>query len=426
MSKQRTITLPTLEPWQLDVWNEMKESKGSGKMFVVKAKRQIGKSLLASLLLIKFALEQKTTNAIVEPTLNQSRRVFKQITSMMEGSQTIKNANASLLTIDFVNGSELIFKSAEQKDSLRGYTISGLLVIDEGAFIQDDIYDTIFPWVDANNAPVLIISTPLFEDGMFFKLYSDKNTISFDWSKYDTSKYLPKEKLLQYKETLSVNKFKSEYLGEFITEGSYVFGDISKCISNNILSKDNIFLGIDWSSGIGSDYTFLTFMNEHCQVTRLEYFNNLEPTEQIDRIANYINQERALKKIQVEMNSIGAIYYDLLKRKVSSNIEIVCFNTNNDSKRRIIEQLVTAFQNKDITIPNDDVLISHLQHYAIEKTTKGYTYNAVSGYHDDGAISLALCYDLFKHNNGSYKVHFGHSKRKPTLQEKREKTYMVS
>ena len=167
----KTIQFPKLTPWQEDVWNALENSRGSGKVFIVKAKRQVGKSILAAIELIKFAIEKPSINIIIEPTLTQSRRVFKDIQRWIEPSNLVETFNTSLLEIKFKNGSEIIFKSAEQRDRLRGYTVTGLLVIDEAAFITDDVIDIVFPWVDANNAPVLLISTPLFKSGRFYTLY---------------------------------------------------------------------------------------------------------------------------------------------------------------------------------------------------------------------------------------------------------------
>ena len=216
------LILPKLEEWQQDVYDAIKPEGG---IYVIKSKRQIGKSCLAAVLLIEMAFKKVCISVIVEPTQAQSRRLYKQIVNMMEKSGLIKSANSQLLTIEFTNGSELLFKSAEQKDALRGFTVSGWLIIDEAAFIDDDIFEILFPTTDANNAPILIISTPLFCSGQFYELYTrgingDSRIMSFNWSLYDTSKYLPKEKLEYYRNTLSPLKFRSEYLGEFIAEGS--------------------------------------------------------------------------------------------------------------------------------------------------------------------------------------------------------------
>lgn len=395
-----TIQFPPLEIWQKVVYDDIHNAKGSGDIYVVKSKRQVGKSCLAALLLIEYALKEKCISVVVEPTQAQSRRLFKQINDMMSKTGLVKSANSQLLTMEFSNGSEILFKSAEQRDALRGFTVSGLLVIDEAAFIPDPIFEILYPTCDANNAPILVISTPLFCSGEFYNLYTrgmngDKHTKSYNWSEYDTSKYLSKEKLEHYRETISTLKFKSEYLGEFISEGSYIFGDINSCIySKRAADVKPVYAGIDWGAGNGGDFTVLMFMDRNGIITDIYAFNDLGPVEQIGKIAGIINSKPSIKTVCVEMNSIGTIYYDMLKKEIKTNIRK--FITTNDSKRDIIEQLITAFQTQKVGIPYDEELILELQHYTMEKTTKGYTYNGADGVHDDYVIALALAFDTYK------------------------------
>lgn len=390
-----TLRFPPLEEWQQPVYNDVHKSYKTGEIFVVKSKRQIGKSILACVLLIEFALTQKCTSVVIEPTQAQSRRIFKQIQNMLASTDLIKTANSQLLIMEFTNGSEILFKSAEQRDALRGFTVSGLLVIDEAAFIPDSIFEILYPTTDANNAPILIISTPLFCSGEFYNVYmrginfEDRYT-SYNWSLYDTSKYLSAEKLEQYRNNLSPLKFKSEYLGEFISEGSYIFGDLSYCVKES--SDSAVYAGIDWGAGNGGDFTVLTLMNDKGGVTEIYAWNKETPVVQLDKIAEIINRKK-IKVTCVEMNSIGTIYYDMLKKKVTC--EIRKFTTTNESKREIIEKLITAFQTNEIAIPDDEELLRELQHYTVEKTQKGYTYNGADGIHDDYVISLALVYDTY-------------------------------
>lgn len=388
------IIFPKLHKHQRVVYDAVINDNGAGNIYVVKSKRQCGKSFLASLILIYFSLNKRdTTSLIVEPTLNQSRRVFKEITKMLEGSNIIKNANQSLLSIDFINGSEIIFKSAEQYDAIRGYSVSGILIVDEGAFIVDDVYEILFPVRDAHNAPMLVISTPLFCDGYFYRLFTSTNSKSYDWCDYDTSYFLSDEKLEQYRNTLSELKFRSEYLGQFITDGGYVFRNITNCVlSDSIVKGEPVVCGIDWAVGNDGDDTVLSLLDANANAVDFIRINNMSPVEQIDTIVNKLNTIQSLKKVVVEQNSIGNVYFDMLKHKYSRHSIITKFNTTNESKRRIIEQLATAFQNENIHIPNDRELINQLQHYAVEKTAKGYTYNG-QGAHDDYVMSLAMAYD---------------------------------
>ena len=388
------IIFPKLHKHQRDVYDAVVNDNGAGDIYVVKSKRQCGKSFVASLILIYFSLNKKDTiSMIVEPTLNQSRRIFKDIVKMLDGSGIIKNANQSLLSIDFINGSEIIFKSAEQYDAIRGYSVSGILIVDEGAFIRDDVYEILFPVRDAHNSPMLIISTPLFCDGYFYRLFTSTNSKSYDWCDYDTSMFLSDEKLEQYRNTLSDLKFRSEYLGLFITDGGYVFRNITKCVlGDSDITGEPVCVGIDWAVGNDGDDTVLSLLDANANAVDFIRLNNMSPVEQIDTIVNKLNTMPSLKKVVVEQNSIGNVYLDMLKHKYSRHSIITKFNTTNESKRRIIEQLATAFQNESVHIQNDRELINQLQHYAVEKTKTGYTYNG-QGAHDDYVMSLAMAYD---------------------------------
>lgn len=388
------IIFPKLHKHQRDVYDAVVNDNGAGDIYVVKSKRQCGKSFVASLILIYFSLNKKDTiSMIVEPTLNQSRRIFKDIVKMLDGSGIIKNANQSLLSIDFINGSEIIFKSAEQYDAIRGYSVSGILIVDEGAFIRDDVYEILFPVRDAHNSPMLIISTPLFCDGYFYRLFTSTNSKSYDWCDYDTSMFLSDEKLEQYRNTLSDLKFRSEYLGQFITDGGYVFKNIAKCVlSDSDITGKPVVCGIDWAVGNDGDDTVLSLLDANANAVEFVRLNNMSPVEQISTIVNKLNTMPSLKKVVVEQNSIGNVYLDMLKHKYIRHSIVTKFNTTNESKRRIIEQLATAFQNESVHIPNDRELINQLQHYAVEKTKTGYTYNG-QGAHDDYVMSLAMAYD---------------------------------
>lgn len=396
------VEFPYLYPHQQDVFTAIKEDNGRGRSYVVKAKRQCGKSILAITLLLYFAFKNDgSIGYCLEPTLHQGRLIYKNLINSLGGEESpaIRSSNATLLEVEFINGSRILFRSAEQKQALRGATVKkSILVLDEASFVEDEIIDILLPIVDANKCPVLFLSTPLFESGRFYERYKEglsKNdfTVSFNWGDYDLSAFLSPEKLEYYRDTLAPLKFKSEILGEFISEGSYIFGDLNPCIQagGELLGKP-AYAGIDWSAGGGNDYTVLTLMTEKRQVVECLSYKDFDAVDLVEELARII-KEKNLKKVQVELNSIGSVFYDMLKKKLPAGI-LKGFSTTNESKRRIIEELIKAFQKKSITIPPDRELKKELQHYTMEKTAKGYTYNGADGVNDDYVISLALAYDL--------------------------------
>ena len=98
--------------------------------------------------------------------------MFNDFMKAIGDSGVVEKANESLLHIRFINKSEILFKSAEQEDALRGYTVSGLLVLDECAFIPRKVIDILLPTTTVHKASILICSTPLTTDGYFYEMYA--------------------------------------------------------------------------------------------------------------------------------------------------------------------------------------------------------------------------------------------------------------
>jgi hypothetical protein len=135
----------------------------------------------------------------------------------------------------------------------------------------------------------------------------------------------------------------------------------------------------------------------------IKYWRDFDSVDLIDAISAELNARKSLKLCQVEKNSMGKVFMDMLKRKVRKGL-VREFITSNESKRRVIEQLITAFQQGQITVAQDRELVKELQVYQVESTPSGQvTYNAPSGAHDDAVISLALSYDLAKKRAGESK-----------------------
>lgn len=392
--------------WQQEVINEVSDSHGSGKRFVVVSGRQRGKTAMIIVILIMMSLKKKGISILIEPTIAQSMRVFEQIKDALEGTRLLKKANGSSLIIILCNGSEIWFRSTAQRDGLRGMTCSNILVLDEAAYMTDDMIQIILPVVNVHKCPVLMASTPLFASGYFYEMFCEgingnPTVKTFEWylDKYDMSDFITDEQYKFYERTYSKQQFQAEILGKFVKDKSFVFGDFTKCIREPEDKKVK-FMGIDWGTGQNGDSTVVTMMNTNNEVIKIWETNNLAPTEQLKMIALLINQHNELDTVLVESNSIGTVYYDSLMSLVDDNKKALIekFNTSNESKREIIENLIKAFSKNEIGIIDDDKLKIQLEHYQIEKTKTGYTYNAPKGMHDDYVMSLAICYHAGNNN----------------------------
>lgn len=400
--------------YQLKVHTAMNDSYRSGKIFTIKAKRQVGKSFLAENELLRFAINYPgSVNCIVEPTLGQSRKVFKELVQAVIDSDILRRKNETLLELEFNNGSSILFRSGEQMDSLRGFSVSGLLVLDEAAYLKDEVFEIIKPTTDVWNAPILIISTPRFREGFFYECFKkgfdgnfSKYYQSFDWALEDTSMLLSEDKLEMYRLTTSKNKFRTEYLGEFADDDGCLFNNISNCIIDKKPEYHNLYIGVDWATGSGKDYTCITALNENGQMVFIKYFNDKTPTEQVDLLTNIFTEYQGfIKIVQVEQNSIGSVFYDMLVRK-NPKIRIIRFLTTNKSKADIVNKLQAALENEKIGLLKDDKLLNELRLYeaSYNPKTGNVSYNAPSGFNDDTCISLMLAYDALNTNKGTYNI----------------------
>lgn len=418
-----TYNIKGIKPYyhQKVVINELKDNP-LGKIVVVNSSRQKGKSYMVSNLLIYYASRRCGNKCFyITPTLKQARSLFELIVKGIIDSGIIKSKNKTELTITFINGSVIYFKSAEQRDALRGFT-ADFLAIDEAAFIPDDIFYLILPYTDAKKAPMLITSTPFVKEGFFWKYYNyglsrTHNCITIDWAdeefKESIEQILPPDRLEEYRQTLPKNVFLSEYMGHFLDGEGSVFEDIRKHIKQAVISPtDKLYCGIDWANQGDNDYTVLSVFNQKGEQVLLRYWNRKTPLGQIHLI--YKELEPYLKQIAVivcETNSIGTPYTDLLKEKSQIMAQkIRDFNTSHTGKNSLVVNFQAALEKEGITLLDDKEQIRQFSVFTanFNPKTRNITYSAPNGLHDDIPMATMFAYDGLKNGQatGNYVIGF--------------------
>lgn len=410
------VQLYTPQPYQRAVVDGL-TANWEDSFHFVKAVRQCGKSVMLENLLTKYSLKTpKQTSILISPTLKQSRKMFKSIVKKFSQTQVFYGSNATDLEVAFINKSQIIFLSAEQGDNIRGFTVTknAILAIDEAAYISDDVFYTATPFVNANHAPIVCVSTPRFKQGFFYEFFNDglagkHNIHSYDFTEYPNP-YLSKKKLEMYRSKMPLNLFRADYLGEWMEAMSDVFGDFKRILNNSVTIDGQYTAGIDWGVGKNaksddSDQTALSIFNSMHQQVRLYHFNDLDETTTINRLVAAL-KENQVRKVVVETNSIGNVYLGLLKKAIQAAglpCQVIEFVTSNDSKRQIIEALIVDVQNRTIQLLDDAEQSLQMSAYTMERTPSGkITYNAAPGYHDDCIIATALAIHGTK--RGSYNI----------------------
>ena len=406
-----TITLPKLYQWQSDVFIGLKHH-WKDSIHVVKSRRQCGKSMLAELVGMFYCIQNKNFRYyIISPTFNQADKMLTEIWKMCKGQPFYYKKNDIKRQLLFRNGAEIRLFSAEQGvEALQGYTCE-LLVIDECAYMSEDIIDAVMPYVNVSKGPIVMFSTPRTKSGQFYNYYSMgmspelNNIYSYDWVNYDVSELLSPAKLELYRKTVDPLKFKTYYLGQFLDNESDFFGDFSQCVKDKPnMCMEQVVFGIDWAGATGGDYTAISIIGLSGQLYDIKYFNDKDPKQTIAEILRLVAQYKP-KKVTVETNSIGNIYFGLLRDELKMrNVPLVGFYTDNTSKDKIISKLQVAFQNNKIKIYTDYELMDELQYYELTYSKTGKrVFNAKAGHHDDVLMSLAIAYNSI--NSGNYDVY---------------------
>lgn len=301
------------------------------------------------------------------------------------------------MRIEFITGSTIQFYSAEQGDNLRGNTFD-YLICDEFAMYPPTFWDEILrPTVLVKGKKVLLISTPRGKQNQFYLLHQldGQNPLykSFTMTSYDNP-IIPKSEIDDARLTVPDMIFRQEYLAEFIDGGTILFKDLQFVSAES--KDDNNFAGID--VGRADDYTVLSIYNSEGKMFYCERWRQMEWASIVRCVKEALIANR-VREADIEVNSIGDAVYEMLRNELNNtSININPFVTTSKSKQDIIEQLMVANQNKEISIMPHDWLQKEFEMFTYEYNAKARTikYSAPSGFHDDGVMASAIGYNCYK------------------------------
>lgn len=371
-----------------------------------------GKTVLAEIMLIEYLFKPNTYNVYISPTFQLGRKVYTEITKMLEGKGVIKKANASTLTIETIYGSTLQCHSIEAYTSIRGTTVSGILILDECAYYPDVLpngeepfSNVIYPIIKARKPKVLCISTPRGKRGMYWQLYlravnGEKGYREITSTIFDDS-LVSEEEINEIKRNISDIAFRQEFMVEFLDSSLTFFKDYQDCFSDFTFNeKEKIHIGCDLSAN-GEDATVVTLINESMQVKQYVIEGTLDV--KYNKIANIINSVPNLVAAYLENNGVGAPMIGEIKKLVRHKSKIYEFTTTNSSKEEIVSDMAVKIANKEIHFNNDDNgLFAELGSFIVKYTKSGrMQFEAQSGKHDDRILSACIalrCKNDIKNN----------------------------
>lgn len=369
--------------------------------------RQSGKTVWAELILLEYLLQKNRFSAYISPTFALGRQVYKNIVKLLESTNFIYKANSTTLTIETIFGSTLQFFSVDAYTSIRGNTITGILICDEAAYYPtvlpngEQIWDNvIMPITKAKCSHVVFISTPHGKSGFFYEMYQralecekeGKRTYRQITRTIMDDNLVSEEQRNEIRKTISDLAYRQEFMCEWIDDANSVFTGFAACFKDyEYDTKQKQWGGIDLNS-VGTDDTVLTFINEK-QQTKQYIIKGATMNEKYDKIAYYINNAKNLKYVYCETNGVGAPIYEEIKKRLRIKHKLMEWTTTNNSKVDIIDALEVEIQNERIDFEEtNETLFKQFSTFGYTLTkTKKVSYAATGANHDDCVMSMAIC-----------------------------------
>ena len=360
-----------------------------------------GKTLFAEIMLIEYLCKPNKFNAYISPSFSQGRKVYRELIELLSPSGIITKANSSTLTIETKYGSTFQAFSMETPNSIRGYTVSGILVMDEVSFFPDTLPDGSEPWssvimpvTKARKPKVLVISTPKGKRGLFYEMYlrgvaQEKGFREITATIYD-DKLVTEEEIEDIKRRVSPMAFEEEFMVKFLDSSVTFFRGYENVFSDYVYNENvKQWIGIDLSAN-GEDATIVTKVNELMQVKQYKVEGTLD--SKYRQIADIINSTSNLKMSYLEINGIGAVMLNEIQKLVSDKSKLREWTTTNQTKEKAVSTLAMAIANKEIHFSNEDKeLFSELGTFIVKYTKTGHMqFEALSGHHDDRIMALAI------------------------------------
>jgi hypothetical protein len=227
----------------------------------VVAGRRFGKSYIsvAELLNAAIGTDKKTgkvntgkTVVYVAPTFAMAKQIAWKTLKEFAPKSYIKRTNESELLMEFINGSEIYLKSAENYDSLRGLSLS-YVVIDEVADINVDAWKLVLrPALSDQRGDALFIGTPKGSSNWFYDLYiqglgSRPTWKSFHYTTLEGGNVDPEE-VEEARGDMTEKDFLQEYEASFESSSSRVVYNFDLEGNVSDISEDlggELLVGVD-------------------------------------------------------------------------------------------------------------------------------------------------------------------------------------
>lgn len=210
------------------------------RMKVVAAGRRFGKTYTAITAMAKVARFPNRKVLYVAPSFRMAKQIaWQDLKDQLYDRRWVKRVNESDLTITLINGSQIMLRSADNPDSIRGIGVD-YVVIDEAADIPD-LENTwlacIRPTLADREGGALIIGSPKGRD-YFYDLFNNARTQD-NWESWQFTTAaggnVSEAELAQARADLDTRTYQQEFEAQFVSITNLIYYSLG---DENVKTQD--------------------------------------------------------------------------------------------------------------------------------------------------------------------------------------------
>jgi hypothetical protein len=319
--------------------------------------------------------------------------------------------NYSRMEVIFPSGGQVVYRSLDNPDNARGFTIDGAVIDEVGDVKASAWYEVLRPTLIDTNGWAWMIGTPRGRNWFWREhrgaLDRDDSacwqvpTLGCEVAEAGLVRRphpmenpdIPFSEVENLYNTLPLAIFKQEILAEFIEGEGAVFRNLAACLGAPLDAKPDdheghyVVMGVDW--GKHQDFTAISVGCADCKIELArDRFNQIDYAFQRGRLRVLADKWQP-GVILAESNAMGEPIIEELQRE---GLPVQGFQTTASSKPPLIENLALAFERAEWQLQADPVWTAELEAYerTVSATTGRSSYGAPEGGHDDTVMARAL------------------------------------
>jgi len=304
------------------------------------------------------------------PTYKMLLEVWREAVRVLK--PIASRVSASDHRIENIAGGVLEFWSLDNPDAARGRKYRRN-VVDEAAMVPVlmDVWQYVLrPTLVDYSGDAFFLSTPKGRDG-FWQMYQwGQDPTQIEWASWqmpsNANPRIKQSELDAMRDTMPERAYQQEILALFLADGSSVFRGIEAAATaqrqDGPRGGATYCAGVDWA--LSNDFSVLTIVDAtNRQVVYVDRFNGVDYSLQRERIAAACNRFHVVS-VLAEENAMGKPNNDELRRM---GLPVRDWTTTNASKAELVERLAADFEQGNIRILPDPVLIAELQAFGAER-----------------------------------------------------------